>query len=44
MLDPRWDDHLRICGCLWLRQLAREEQEAGRRLTADEILSRWSER
>ena len=38
--DDKWSDHLEICGCLWLRDLAREEIERGQLFTADEIWQR----
>lgn len=36
-----WTEHLQICGCLRLRELAREEQASGRVFSADEIYARW---
>ncbi len=39
MLEDTWTEHLRICDCLWLRDLAREEQQTGRFFSADEILA-----
>ena len=37
LLDAKWDDNLEICGCLWLRDLAREETARGEPFSADEI-------
>lgn len=37
MLEDTWTEHLRICDCLWLRDLAREEQQTGRYFSADEL-------
>lgn len=36
-----WTEHLRLCGCLWLRDLATQEQSAGRFFSADEIHAAW---
>lgn len=44
MLDERWTEHLQLCNCLWLRDLAREEQASGRFFSADEIWERWQAR
>lgn len=39
MLDEVWTEHLEICDCLWLRDLAQSEPALGRCLSADEILA-----
>ncbi|MCB1207356.1 MAG: hypothetical protein KDN18_24100 [Verrucomicrobiae bacterium] len=36
----RFEEHLRACGCDWLRQVANEERLSGRIFTPDEILQR----
>ena len=40
ILGDTWTEHLEICDCLWLRDLAREEQERGALFAADEIWER----
>ena len=44
LVKPEWTLHLELCDCLWLRDLAREEQELGRFFSADEIFARWHKR
>lgn len=44
MLHDDWTEHLRICGCLWLRDLAVEEQARGQSFSADEIYAFWQAR
>lgn len=39
VLHEAWTEHLEICGCLWLRDLAIQERALGRFLSADEILA-----
>jgi hypothetical protein len=38
--EYRWEEHLRACGCDWLRQVANEERLSGRIFTPEEILQR----
>lgn len=38
--EYRWEEHLRACGCDWLRQVANEERLSGRFFTPEEILQR----
>ena len=40
ILDDKWTTNLEVCNCLWLRDLAREEQTRGTLFTADEIWQR----
>jgi hypothetical protein len=44
LLSAEYDTHLDVCGCLWLHDLAREEQERGTPFTATEIEERWKAR
>ena len=44
MLDDKWTSHLELCGCLYLRDLARQQQQEGRIWTADEIWEKWQAR
>ena len=44
LLKPIWTEHLELCDCLWLRDLAREEAERGTLFSADEIWARFRER
>ena len=44
LLKPIWTDHLEICDCLWLRDLAREETTRGHLFSADEIWARYQAR
>jgi hypothetical protein len=37
----RHHDHLRACGCEWLKDAARDEWLRGRTMTPDELLARW---
>ncbi|MGV3755246.1 MAG: hypothetical protein ACO1QS_07680 [Verrucomicrobiota bacterium] len=41
LLLPLWSHHLQVCRCEWLRDLAAEEQVAGRCFTPAEIRARW---
>jgi len=41
LLNEDWTEHLRICGCEWLMDLAREENSHAVPFTPDEILGRW---
>lgn len=41
--NPVWTEHLRLCDCLWLRDLADEEMRRGHLFTADEIAVAWHE-
>jgi hypothetical protein len=38
--EYRFEEHLRACGCDWLRQVAAEERLSGRIFTPEEILQR----
>jgi len=38
--EYRWEEHLRACGCDWLRAVANEERLSGRIFTPEEILQR----
>src|SRR5689334_9432923 len=44
LLDARWSEHLQICECLWLRDLARQEVMLGRCFGVDEIFELWRSR
>lgn len=39
--DPKWRDHLEVCGCEWLVELAETETRNGRLFTPEEILEYW---
>ncbi|MFN0075714.1 MAG: hypothetical protein ACKVY0_04485 [Prosthecobacter sp.] len=41
--EYRMEEHLRACGCYWLRQVAVEERLSGRVFTPEEILQRRPE-
>jgi len=41
LIKPHWDDCLTICRCLWLRDLASEEQKRGKKFTPSEIHGRF---
>ena len=38
--EYRWEEHLRACGCDWLRAVANEERLSGRIFNPEEILQR----
>lgn len=38
--EYRWEEHLRACGCEWLRAVANEERLSGRIFAPEEILQR----
>jgi len=40
ILDPLWDQHVQLGRCGWLRDMAVEEEQKGRRFTPAEILKR----
>ena len=40
ILDPSWDQHVKLGRCTWLRDMAVEEEQKGRRFTPAEILKR----
>lgn len=44
LLDEKWTRHLELCGCLYLRELARQEQREGRILSTDEIWEKWQDK
>lgn len=44
ILADVWTEHLELCDCLWLRELAREEIERGTPFSADEIWARFEAR
>jgi len=39
--EPLFRRHLEHCRCQWLIRLAEEEEQRGRRFSADEIFGRW---
>lgn len=39
VLHEAWTEHLEICDCLWLRDLAIQERALGRFLSSDEIFA-----
>ena len=40
ILAPAWTEHLELCDCGWLRDVAREEQARTTPFTAEELLQR----
>lgn len=39
LLEPIWDDHLRWCGCEWMREMAAREQASATKYTCQDVLA-----